>query len=500
MSLHTGKGFVCFLLAIALLAPTAFTCSAVSERPAAVDTVNIGMQPFDYKRMIATTAENKYDVRVEVNSNAANAAKIQIRGSGSKEVGMMLPTKRLPIELTFAHASDYSAHIANTCVKFCNVITPFELMAQHVAYDMFSSLGIPTPAHSFALIQYNDVDFGVYFALEDINSEFLSKNFSGPYGSLYKGAPANSNEPYSSSQWFGDLRAVTDGGHERLNALIDALNRGVGYEEYLDVDETMRFFACTAAYGGISSLLTEQSNYFLYDTGEKLILLPWDLSEAFCAEPTNNGIDHFRLEFWEDAPPCELFDLLMRDEKNRELYHGYIRQLCENFLAAETFDPYFESLVNTVSPYMQRDCTIYFNWEQAKPDGTPDIPVTFQSLQGFVHQIRENLLAQLEGTEDTLFFDPTLTYFQQGLDDIFGYVIENTPTMNLHITQDICRGYMSYCRSRGISRFATGDPEETVAALVIFSVVFLVLLLFFRFSSLKKDRGKNKKQSAHRRC
>ncbi len=216
---------------------------AVEAFNTAVETVNIGIQPFDYKRMVSTKAENKYEVRVEVNGRAALDARIHVRGNGTKEIGMVLPTKRLPLELMFQNAADFSELIANTCVKFCNTITPFELMAQHVAYDMFTSLGIPTPAHSFALIQYNDVDFGVYFAMEDINDEFLAKHFSAPYGSLYKGAPGDSTQRFESSKWFGDLRAVSDRGSERIVALLDALDRGEGYEDYLDVDEVMRFLS-----------------------------------------------------------------------------------------------------------------------------------------------------------------------------------------------------------------------------------------------------------------
>ena len=454
------------LLLLCALFPARAFCAAPD---AAVIETDIGIQPFDYRRMISTRTENKFSVRVETDGGPARPARIHIRGCGSKEAGMALPTKRLPIELTFETAADYTGRIANSCVKFCNVLTPYELLAQQIAYDMFASLGVPVPTHSFAFIRYNDVDFGVFFALEDINEEFLAKHFPRPFGTLYKGAEGDLSQPYAYSPWFGGLRAVNEGGHERIQALLEALKQGEGFEEFWDMDEALRFLACTAAYGGASSLLTELSNFFLYDAAGGFVLLPWDLSEAFSAEETQNGVDRFRLEFWEEAPPCELFDLLMRSEENRERYHSYIRELCEGFLAPENFDPYFLSLTELLTPWLQRDGTIWFNWERQTPENAPELPVTFRALRDSVHRIRENLLAQLAGTEDRFYVSPALEQARQEIDDEMAFVAQNSFSINMDITGDICQGYTAYCRRRGIARFATGDPAETAAAAAVFA-------------------------------
>ena len=495
------RRMLCLLLVFLLLFSSISVMASFAEQKAETSVIetNIGIQPFDYKRMISTNTEKSYSVKVETDGGKPHSARIHIRGNGTKEVGMQLPTKRLPIELTFENAEDYSETIANSCAKICNVITPFELMAQHIAYDMFAYLDIPVPAHAFSFIQYNDVDFGVFFVLEEINEEFLAKHFSQQYGSLYKSSGGNNRFSFVYSRWFGGLRIVIDQGSERFLALLEALDRGKGYEEYLDMDEAMRFFACTAAYGGASSLLSEQNNYFLFDTGDKFIFLPWDLSEAFSAEPTDNGVDRFRLGSGEDTTPSELFDLLMRDNANRKLYHEYLRQICEGFLAPDTLDAHFQSLVSVVSPYLQRDCTICCTWEQ-KPENVPDLPVTFRSLLSILHAIHENLMAQLDGTEDTFFVDPAYAYIEQEIGDTLAYAVKNTSTMNRHITDDICKGYTSYCRRRGITRFATGDPMETAAAFSVFFVVFCVLFLSVRRPSKKNHRQKRRPEPENRRC
>lgn len=485
--LKTAYRVFCVFLSFALFLP--LLASAASDADSVIET-NIGIQPFDYKRMISSTVEKKYPVNVEINNGKPHPAQIHIRGCGTKAAGMSIATKRLPIELQFENAAFYAEQIGNTCVKFCNVLSPYELAAQYIAYDMFAFLDIPTPAHSFAFLQYNDVDFGLYFVLEDINIQFLQKHFSQPFGSLFKGGINDKNRSYINSSWFGDIQIVENHGTDRIYALLDALDQGEGYEDYLDVDEVLRFLACTAAYGGASSILTELSNFFLYDTGDKFILLPWDLSEAFSSDITKNGIDHFRMEFWEDAPPSRLFELLMKSDNNRKLYHNYIQKICEEFLDPNIFDAYYYSLVSLASPYLERDCTIWFNWETNEPKNALPIPVTMQSLSENIHHIYDNLKAQLNGTEDTFYIDPILTHIHEEIADELSYIVLNTPTMDLKITNKICKAYSSYCRSRGITHFTTGDPAETAAAAGLFAAVFLVLIVVTRKNRKREKRRK----------
>lgn len=460
-----------------------FPICAQAETKATVIETNIGIQPSDYKKMIATKAENRFYVNVSANNGAVHRAKIHIRGNASKEIGFASPTKRLPIELRFAETSDYSDQIYNTYVDFANAPAPARLVAEYLAFEMFAFLDIPTPAHTFAFLQYNDVDFGLYHALEAVNQIFLEKSFSAPFGSLYKSVnTSQSGHSYSSSQWFGDLEVKIDQGSERIDALMDALNRGEGYEEYMDVDEFLRFFACTAAYGGYNSILTELTGFYLYDDHGKFILLPWDNSDAFMEDKTENGIDHFQLEYWEDAPACFLFDLLMQDTNNRETYHNYIRKLNNQFLAPEALDPLFQSLASLIRPYLLRDHTVFLNAPYDLPVSAEEKGYgTLESLLCTLHRYHDNLNAQLNGSENTFFYNSELDAIPvaeqpEQLDQMIDYLVHVSPSIDPDITNKICVGYSDYCRSRGITHFSTGDPAEYVVTFILFGIVLGIAL------------------------
>ena len=351
------KKWLCLWLAIILALPSVgfFRIGAfTAELPVpAVHTVDIGIRPTAYRELISNEAEPRFSVQMSVDEGPYFRGQIKLRGNASKGVGLLMPTKRVPIQLRFEQDNPFRESLNNSCLKLINSFTPFRLLAEYMALDLYSFADIPAPAHEFVFLRYNHVDFGLYLAVEDVNEEFLAKKFPDGKGSLFKESQKDFSHDYSISNWFGALNMVVNRGEDRIMELLDALDRGEGYEALLDVDEFLRFFACLAVWGANSSFLTEQNNFFLYDTGEKFILLPWDNSDAFGAFPSMDGIDHYRLNQWEDIDyPPPVFTLLMEDESNREKYHAYIRELNEAFLSPERLEPYFNELAALVQPYL----------------------------------------------------------------------------------------------------------------------------------------------------
>ena len=220
-------------------------------------------------------------------------------------------------------------------MKFINSLTPYRLIAEYLALDLFDFAGIPTPAHSLAFIRFNGVDFGLYIAVEDVNKPFLRKWYKEPLGSAYKATFDNTKAAdYVDSEWFGVLFEKVSGESNHFAELISSLDRGEGYEQYVDLDEWLRYYACVAVIGGDGSIFSEQNNFVLYDNNGKYQLIPWDLSEAFSGRETVNGIDRYYI--WDELNnPNPLFDLIMKNPANRAKYHEYIRHFADSFLSPE---------------------------------------------------------------------------------------------------------------------------------------------------------------------
>ena len=484
MHAHKLRIILCLCLAFFFALPPHFCyhSGAFSAEPSApvVHTFDICIQPSAYRQLVSDVSEPNFPMQISVDSGPPTRGKIKLRGNSSKWIGLALPTQRIPVQIAFDGANPMDETIDNSCVKLINSFVPSRLLAEYMALDLFSFCGIPTPAHEFVFLRYNDVDFGLYLAVEDINENFLSKHFSLPFGSLLKGAEGDAGRPFTHSSWFGELRMDLDHGEERILSLLDALDRGQGYDKYLDIDEVLRFFACTAAYGGIGSILQEQSNFFLYDTGDKFILLPWDLSEAFSAEPTNNGIDRFRLEYWAAASPCALFDLLMQDDNNRKIYHAYLEEINHRFLDPEIMEPYFQSMVALVAPYLSRDHTMAFNLPFEMPVVQEEGYGTLGSLLLTLRNIHDNLAKQLNGSEHVFYVNPAWGNIpsEEDMNRRIDYFLQNSPAIDRNITNRICAGYPFYCLRLWGSRLAAENPTETAVAFIIFIVAFLAMCFF----------------------
>lgn len=483
------KALFCFFSVLLTVVSPLFCVLPSAAETASVVEINIGIRPSAYKKLIDDESEPVFSVQASFNGGPLYQSKLKLRGSSSKVIGLSTPLKRLPIELNLSDATPAAWTMGNPCLKLYSCMTPFHLAAQYLAYELFDSMDIPTPAHTFAFLQYNSVDSGAYFVLENVNETFIKKQFGQLSGSLYKGADRSSRQQLSSSRWFGGLLPVVDKGNERLRALIDALNRGEGYEQYIDVDEFLRFFACTAVCCTENSILTELTGFFLYDDNGKFILIPWDYSEAFCATETKNGIDHFDLEFWEEAPPCELFNLLMQNESNREKYHAYIKEINDTFLDPAIMDPYFNEISRLLQPYLQRDHTIFINHPYDLPPEPEDIFGTIGSLLKTLHCIYDNLNAQLNGETDVFYVNPfhkeipPLDEFEA----LMQFIISNSPGLDFNITDKICAAYPTWCRQFGYIPFDADDPVEIAIAAGVFAVVSAFLI------GLARRKRRNKK-------
>ncbi len=496
-----------FLLVAVLFTFASCTKNTVERRVTEADAspeiveVDVGIRPSAFRRMISNAEKTRYSVWVGSDDATYRGASINIRGSSSKEFGMLMPTKRIPFELVYDNGADAIPRFSNPSVKFINDPTPYHLLAEYIGLELFAASGIPTPEHAFSFIRFNDTDFGLYLAVEDVNKHFIAKHFDGNIGSLYKCSNNIEDGAYMHSPWFGDIFAKTDRGSQTLAALISALEKGSGFEHYLDMDEVLRFFACTAAVGGSGSILTEQNNFLLYDHGGKFVLLPWDVSESFYAfpvyndDPDNNGIDRFYLEETTDLNP--LFELIMRDPENRAKYHEYIREINDTFLAPERIKPYLLSIIRRIAPYLERDHTIYGKTPDLEKAMTTGTELYSENLLAVLIEMHKQLHEQLDGKAELFYFNDTVFTMPTILQSWEWYEALTTSTedYNSAIVDQVCDGYTGW-----LSGFIRHDLFPAQKGFFLSALLFvpcLLIVLFWRRILLLRDTCRNKRNSPH---
>jgi|GEM_PF-5120729 len=391
------KRTICILLALLFCALPLSVSAADLTDPVPVAEVDIGIAPEYYEKLVTETEKTPYPALVVWNGNAFET-QINIRGNTSKRVGLSTQTKRIPFELKRGQKGPICEELGNHDVKFVNSLTPYQLFAEYLALDLFAWMGVPTPAHTLSFVQFNGVDLGMYLAVEDLNGTFLKKHYADDSGVLLKNtSDMDKQKGYVISEWFGVMFEKEGKNDPFIDTFLAALDRGEGYEEYINVDEWLRFFACVAAIGGGDSIFTMMNSFAMYDNGGVFELIPWDQSSAFNPE-SPNGIDRFYVGN-DIQNPNPLFDLLMKNEAWRSQYHTYIRQITDGFLSKESMDGRFSALLDAVAAYMPRDHSILLNRDTVLEDMLSEDPMDKLNLRYSLEKTRENLLLQLEGKE-----------------------------------------------------------------------------------------------------
>ena len=342
------------LCALLLFSGAAFPAAAADDaytypEPEVLE-IDLYIQPYHYLEMISGTDENKHPAIVCINGGETQEIGIQVRGDSSLREGLETPGKRIPFELCFDYADASGNFRGNPSLKLINCQTPARLLIQYIAMLSYAFSGVPTPRITPAFIRINDTDFGLYLAVEDLNEAFVQDRFAG--ASLYRPLAKQDTPAQTVPFEGGELLVKADHGNETVLRYADARRRGENVDRYLDVDEILRFFACETFLDNADGFLSRSRNFYLADNNGKLSLLPWDTDYVF--ETLSKGGEWSDFAQY-DAP---LFRYLMEDETNRLRYREYLRQLNDVFLNPETFLPWLEGCIRTVSPYFQRDMTI----------------------------------------------------------------------------------------------------------------------------------------------
>ena len=433
--------FACLLLLVLPILPAH---AAQGEGPAVAE-LNVEIGGDIYRKLTTEPGEDPYSVRISCADIADLEVEMNLRGSSSKTIGQMMKAKRIPFELTLPKEGDADLGVGNRSVKYINSFTLYRLVAEYLALDLFESFGIPTPAHEICFVRFNGEDLGLYLAVEDVNKTFLGKHYPEPLQTAYKATNKENKEGAIDSKWFGTVFPKAKKDPQPLLTLIDALERGDGFEELIDADEWLRYFACVAAIGGDGSIFSELNNFVLYDHDGRMELIPWDQSEAFSGRETPNGIDRYYVD---DDPddPNPLFDLIMREPENRERYHAYIRELCDTFLQPEQLERRYAAIVDAIAPYLPRDHSIGLNSENAEQALRSDSPEGLLNLRYALKAHRENLLAQLEGKERAFFVNEAYRELL-GLGDFeetVAFLEKNSPLYDPKLPKKISAGHASY--------------------------------------------------------
>ena len=240
-------------------------------------------------------------------------------------------------------------------------------------------------------------------AFDPANMQEIQKAFGGGRGG-FGGASGGSDLNYIDDDldsyatiWAGAKTDTTDADHARVVEALQHICAGEDIEDYLDVDNMLRYMAVQTFVVNLDSLTGSMAhNYYLSEQDGKLNLLPWDYNLAFggfqsggASEMINFPID---TPFTASMEERQFFAALLENEDYLAQYHAYLRDLCEGY-------------VQTEFPQTYAAMRVLLDGLVGTEDADPTAFYTNEAYQAAAEMLRQTIelraqsvLGQLEGT------------------------------------------------------------------------------------------------------
>ena len=143
--------------------------------------------------------------------------------------------------------------------------------------------------------------------------------------------------------WDGEITDTTKADHKRVVTALKNISEGNTLEDYMDVDNLLRYMAVhvfSVNEDSLSGMMAH--NYYLYEAGGKLNLIPWDYNLALGGMGRSNDATSVVNSAIDNAfSGTNFFDTLMADETCHSRYYAYLQQLVSEYIDGDGFAAFY---------------------------------------------------------------------------------------------------------------------------------------------------------------
>ena len=392
-----------------------------------VQSVEIIMDESSWQEMLDNALAEQYYV-CDLIVNGVTYKNVGIRPKGNTSLSMVASndtTDRYSFKIDFGKYVEGQTCDGLDVLILNNLMSDATYMKEYLAYDLFRFMDVNASLTSFTEVKVNGQEWGLYLALEGVEESFAQREYGYSHGNLYKpesdsveGGGGAGKEGgfggFSSSGKGADLvytdndeenysdifdNAVFDVDAEDKARVIEALrhiNEGTDLEQYVDVDQMLRYIAVNVVLVNLDSYFgTMLHNYYLYEENGQLAMVPWDYNLAFAGFQGGSAEGAVNLAIDTVVSGAKLEDRpmlakLLEVEEYKERYHEYLEQIVTEYFESGYFVNKLKYVDSLISPYVESDATAFYSYAEYK--------TAVDTLQTFGLLRSESIKGQLEGT------------------------------------------------------------------------------------------------------
>ncbi|MGG7143049.1 CotH kinase family protein [Clostridium nigeriense] len=506
-----------------------------------ITDIDIEVDEDNWNYLLENATDEEY-ITANITVNGTKYYNVGIRAKGNSSLSTVASddtTDRYSFKVKFDEYVAGQTLDGLSKISLNNIISDATYMKEYLSYDLLDRMGVPTPAFAFTNITLNGEEWGLYFAVEVIEEEFIERNYGSLSGNLYKPegsemdnignmddkenmegfnppdmdnieipedftpttedqgeAPegftpptgeqeetsesitpptmsngenvtppdmsndgngqnvvpptmdnsqngenkktqnfnsdennnTQSNENFKDNGFRGGMmggggigssnggslvytddnkdsysdifdnevfKTTTESDEEEVIEMIKNLNEGTNLEEYLNVDEILRYFAVNTFLVNLDSYASNMKhNYYLYERDGVFEILPWDYNLSFGA--FNIGNASSAINFPIDTPVTDttgnspLIEKLLEVDEYKETYHKYLQEIVD-YVNDGTYENTINSVNSLISEYVKNDATAFYTYEEYE--------ASLPELINFGIDRAKSISAQLDGSQ-----------------------------------------------------------------------------------------------------
>lgn len=374
----------------------------------------------DYKNLKDSLLISNYMLcNVEIDGEKLDSSGISIKGESSYD---FYPTKKKSFKIGFNKFIKGKKYQNFKKISLNNNFKDPAMMREKIMLDFIRRQGLPAPRSSYARLYLNDVYWGLYLVVEEIDSKFLATNFSNDsIGNLYKG------EPQAELTWHGDnvenySRRYKKETNEKENnwkdliGFIRTINDNSDEETYrknlekiFNIDNCLKIWAINNLFVNVDAYnMLYPHNYFLYHNTatDKFEWISYDFNYGFAAWNSQydlNSVENFDILFVKQ--PMELNPFTEKLLINNKFFRKKYLDIMNKLVNDQFTEQYLFSRMDEISALISKDVYADSQKMYSNEDfdnnilealGDIDDPGAYTpGLKSFVVQRRESVLSQL---------------------------------------------------------------------------------------------------------
>lgn len=201
----------------------------------------------------------------------------------------------------------------------------------------------------------------------------MPENDGGQRGGFSMGGSGGADLNYTdddldsySTIWEGEITDTGKKDRKRVVKALKNISEGTDLEEYMDIDNLLRYMAVHLFSVNDDSLSGSMAhNYYLYEYNGMLNLIPWDYNLSFGGMNGGSSASSVVNSPIDDAfSSTDFFDTLMADEEYHSLYYTYMAQLVDEYVNGGGFDSFYQRARGQIDALAESDPNALYTYDE----------------------------------------------------------------------------------------------------------------------------------------